>query len=320
MTIPCSSVIICAYTDQRWSDLQSTIATVQGQTTPPDEIIVVIDHNPILLERVQAELPQVSPVANTRDRGLGGARNSGIAASTGEIVVFLDDDALAASDWLANILAPYADPRVLGVGGRTEPAWATRRPRWFPAEFNWVIGCTHRGSPEQLAPVRNLHGCNMSFRREIFASVGGFLLGYGCDETEFCIRLQQQRPDGLLFHQPTARVLHRVTAERERFRYFGTRCFFEGRSKAVVAWLVGRQDGLAAERAHTMRTLPSGVFRGLADGSLRRDPSGLARAAVIVIGLAITTAGYLSGKRTVVDAARERGWSEGPTPRMDHAS
>ncbi len=310
MTTPSCSVVICAYTERRWADLEAAIASVRAQAHQPDEIIVVVDHNATLLERVGAAYPGVRAVANSRERGLGGARNSGVVAATGAIVTFLDDDALATSDWLAQLLAGYADPRVLGVGGLTEPAWEGGRPRWFPAEFNWVIGCTHRGMPEQATVVRNLHGCNMSYRRELFDAVGGFRLGYGCDETEFCIRLGQRRRDGMLLHQPLARAYHRVPAERGRWRYFQTRCFFEGRSKAVVAWLVGGKDGLAAERAHTMRTLPTGVLRALADVAVRRDPSGLARAAAIVAGFAITTAGYLSGCRTVVEAARERGWSE----------
>ena len=99
------SVIICAYTDERWGDLNAAIASVEGQTTPPGEVIVVVDHNPTLLARVRAEIPAVSAVANGRDRGLGGARNSGVAAAIGAIIVFLDDDALAAPDWLARLVA-----------------------------------------------------------------------------------------------------------------------------------------------------------------------------------------------------------------------
>ena len=61
-----------------------------------------------------------------------------------------------------------------------------------PREFNWVVGCTHRGMPSTTAPVRNLIGCNMSFRREVFSRIGGFRdqIGRvgarpsGCDETE----------------------------------------------------------------------------------------------------------------------------------------
>ena len=77
------SVVICAYTDERWPDLLAAIASVKDQSAPPLEIIVVIDNNPVLLERVRAEVPTVKAIENTEVRGLGGSRNSGIAVARG---------------------------------------------------------------------------------------------------------------------------------------------------------------------------------------------------------------------------------------------
>ena len=65
------SVVICAYTDERWPDLLAAIASVKDQSAPPLEIIVVIDNNPALLERVRAEVPTVKAIENTEVRGLG---------------------------------------------------------------------------------------------------------------------------------------------------------------------------------------------------------------------------------------------------------
>ncbi|HMN30347.1 MAG TPA: hypothetical protein PKE45_19500, partial [Caldilineaceae bacterium] len=79
-----------------------------------------------------------------------------------------------------------------------------------------------------------------------------------------------------------------------------------------VSWLVGSQAALASERSYTLRTLPKGILRGVADTVLANDRAGLARATAILAGLAITAAGYLSGTFSVVEAARERGWSEQP--------
>lgn len=303
------SVVICAYTEDRWDDLVAAVASVRAQESPrPSEIIVVVDHNSRLLDRVSAEIAGVRSVANTGVKGLGGARNSGVAAARSEVVAFVDDDALAAPDWLHWLSAGYSEPNVMGVGGSIDPLWGSARPAWFPEEFNWVVGCSYRGLPRTPAPVRNLFGCNMSYRRDLFAVVGGFRLGYGCDETEFCIRARQHWPDRVLVYEPRARVQHRVPASRARWRYFCSRCFFEGRSKAVVAWLRGAQDGLASERAHTLQTLPGGVMRGVVDAVRGRDAAGLGRSATIVAGLAVTAAGYVSGSLSVVEAARERGW------------
>src|SRR5512141_177425 len=89
------SVIICAYTDARWNDLIEAVASLRRQQTAPAEVIVVVDHNPALLARVRAEFPHVTVIENMGPQGLSGARNSGLAAASGEIVAFMDEDATA---------------------------------------------------------------------------------------------------------------------------------------------------------------------------------------------------------------------------------
>lgn len=307
-TSPGISVVICAHTEDRWEQLVAAVDSVRRQSRPALEIVVVVDHNPALLERARHALAGVAVVENHEQRGLGGARNSGIAASRGQVIAFLDDDAIASPGWLEQLALGYRDPDVVGVGGAIEPIWQAGRPGWFPAEFDWVIGCTYRGVPPRAAAVRNLIGCNMSFRREVFERLGTFRLGYGCDETELCIRVRQRWPGKRLLYQPAASVRHHVSAARSTWRYFRTRCYFEGGSKAVVAWLAGAQDGLDSERSYTLRVLPAGVLRGLADTLLGRDRAGIARSGAIVAGLAITTAGYVAGSVFRAAAARRRGW------------
>ncbi len=304
------SVIICAYTEERWDDLCQSINAVQQQTIRPQQILLVIDHNPNLYTRATSHIRGVTVMENQGAQGLGGARNRGVEAATSDIVAFLDDDAVPDPVWLEYLTAPFADEQVLGVGGQAEPQYSAGRREWFPEEFNWVVGCTYRGMPETAARVRNLHGCNMSLRREVFESLGGFRLGYGCDETELCIRLGQQWPTAILMHEPRAKVLHHVPAARTTWRYFRTRCYFEGNSKAVIAWLVGSQYGLATERAYTRRVLPAGVARGFVDALTQREVAPLMRAGAIVAGLAFTAAGFLMGKTRPAREARKRGFTD----------
>lgn len=303
------SVVVCTYSESRWDYLETAVGSLRRQNSRPLEIIVVVDYNPKLLERVQADFQDIVVVENQHERGLSGARNSGIAAAQGAVIAFLDDDAIAAPDWIEQLCAAYSDSNIVGVGGTIEPLWQDGRPAWFPTEFDWVVGCTYRGMPEKTAPVRNLIGANMSFRRDVFDEIGTFRLSYGCDETDFCIQVRQRWPTKILLYKPEAKVFHRVPASRANWRYFRSRCYFEGGSKAVVSWLVGAQDGLSSERAYTFRTLPRGVICGLKETILDRNQSGFARASAIVAGLAITTSGYLIGKLFVRDAARQRGWS-----------
>jgi glucosyl-dolichyl phosphate glucuronosyltransferase len=312
MNLPSISVVICAYTEARWADLMAALASLAVQRTPPLEIIVVVDHNPGLLARLRARVPNIVTVENGEARGLSGARNTGIRVAQGAVLAFLDDDAVAAPHWLERLGAAYAEPRVLGVGGAIEPLWTCGQPGWFPPEFLWVVGCTYRGMPEQVAPVRNLIGANMSFRREVFESVGGFRNGIGrrgtrplgCEETELCIRATRCWPGRILLYEPRARVAHRVSASRAVWGYFRARCYAEGLSKALVARSVGVADGLAAERIYTLRALPRGVASALATTIRDRDPCGLAQAGAIVAGLATTTAGYLVGRTASPRAIR----------------
>ncbi|MFJ2604949.1 glycosyltransferase family 2 protein [Streptomyces sp. NPDC087425] len=310
MSGPELSVVICVYTEDRWEDILAAVDSVRAQSRPALETLLVVDHNTPLLDRLSHQYPEradgheVRVLANAGPRGLSSGRNTGIAAAHGEVIAFLDDDAVAERDWLGRLAAAYTDPRVLAVGGRTLPIWASgRRPAWFPEEFDWVVGCTYKGLPPGRVRVRNVLGGNASFRRAAFEAAGGFATGIGRDgdrrplggeETELCIRLTHLRPDAVLLIDDRAVIHHRVPAARERFRYFRTRAYAEGLSKALVARSVGAAKGLESERRYTTRVLPAGVARGLRDAVLAR-PGGAGRAGAIVAGVLMAAAGYLIG-------------------------
>jgi glucosyl-dolichyl phosphate glucuronosyltransferase len=297
------SVIICAFTEERWDALVAAVESVQQQALSPGEIIVVIDHNMHLLERVGTYLPGVIIIENSGPRGLSGARNSGIAIAQGALVAFLDDDASAEPDWLVQLSRCCMDPRVLGTGGAVTPLWMDKSPAWLPEEFYWVVGCSYRGMPQTIQTIRNPIGANMAFRREVFETVGGFRSGIGrvgtwpvgCEETELCIRARQHWPGRTFLYQPQANVFHRVPSNRTSWRYFSARCYAEGLSKAFITRYVGVRDSLASERTYTLRTLPRGIVRGLMDVLLQRDLAGLARGGAILVGLVLTATGYLVG-------------------------
>ncbi|TVZ07117.1 glycosyltransferase family 2 protein [Trebonia kvetii] len=304
------SVLICVYTEDRWDQICAAIQSVREQSLACTEIIVVVDYNRALYERLTAAMPDVTVVENTDAKGLSGARNTGSALARGEIIVFLDDDATADPDWLKFIDDSFANPAIIGVGGLTLPKWQTARPWWMPEEFYWVVGCNYLGMPASGAPVRNLLGGNMSFRREVFDVVDGFQAGIGrttdkrplgCEETDFCIRLAQRSPGTVLVMDHRAMVRHFVSDKRCRFSYFLSRCYAEGISKSQVTASVGSGDGLSNERAYATRTLPLGVLRGVTD-VFRGHPSGLGRAGAIIAGLGMTAAGYVGVKMKTATA------------------
>jgi glycosyltransferase involved in cell wall biosynthesis len=298
------SVVICVYTEARWDQICAVVQSLRVQSLPSAEIIIVVDYNHALYERLVAAMPDVTVTENTDAKGLSGARNTGAALARGEIIAFIDDDATAHPDWLKFFNEGYVNPAVVGVGGMTLPNWQTERPSWMPEEFYWVIGCNYIGMPPSGAPVRNLLGGNMSFRREVFDLIDGFQTGIGrtahkrplgCEETEFCIRLGQKSPGALLVIENEAMISHFIPAQRCKFSYFLSRCYAEGLSKAQVTANVGSGDGLSSERAYVTRTLPLGVLRGVAD-LFRGRPAGLGRAGAIIAGVSVTAVGYLAAR------------------------
>ena len=300
------SVVLCAYTEERWGDLLAAVRSIQEQSLAAREIIVVIDNNAELLARVREAMPQVIAAESTGGRGAGKARNHGVNAATGSIIAFLDDDAVAAPEWIEHAATAFADQRVLGVGGTIEPSWAAGRPRWMAEEFYWTVGCTYPGLPTSPAPVRNLIAANMFVRRDVFVGLGGFRAGFGktgtrsgTEETDLCIRATQRWRDRIWLHDPEVAISHKVPKTRSRLSYFVGRCYDEGVAKAAIVGFLGGRDGLAAERAYTARILPKGLMHGLKEAGLGHDPAGVARSGSIVLGLAATVTGYVVGKLTV---------------------
>ncbi len=298
------AVIICAYTEDRWALLERAITSVQEQDPGPAEVIVVVDHNRRLHDRVVERLDDVLVLQNRFAQGLAGARNTGVAAARAEVVAFLDDDARAEKGWLRGHAHQYSDRSVVGVGGAVHPEWQQAPPPWFPDEFAWVVGCTHSGVTPEVQQIRNPIGANMSFRRRQVQAVGGFREGLGrvgtvplgCEETELAIRIAQAEPTSRIVYQPAARVLHHVPSQRASWTYFRRRCWAEGISKAHVSQLAGSRDGLSEERGYVSKTLPAGIRRSVRDATEQRDHRQLARAGAIVAGLAVTTGGYLTGR------------------------
>lgn len=297
------SVVICAYTEERWQHLVLAVESIQKQRVSPKEIIVVIDYNTALFERTRMYIPGITVIENSGPKGISGARSTGVSEAQGTLIAWLDDDATAEPGWLENFWACCTDSMVLGVGGTVKPRWESTRPSWFPEEFYWVLGCSYQAAPPHPIEVRNLWAGCMCVRREVFEAVGGFRsdIGHvgqyvlGGEETEFCIRAKQHYPQKKFLYEPQVSIYHFIPTRRATWHYFLSRCYAEGLSKAIITRHVGAKDSLSSERDYTLKTLPSGVVRGIADCVVRHDPTGLQRAGAIIVGLATTTIGYLMG-------------------------
>jgi glucosyl-dolichyl phosphate glucuronosyltransferase len=297
-----ASIVVCVYTEERWRLINLALDSLSKQTVPPWQVIVVSDYNPALLKRLEVEYPDLDVIPNEFERGLSGARNSGVHHAVGDIVVFLDDDARAEPSWLEMLLASYEDESVLGAGGQVLADWdSLGKPGWFPDSFLWVVGCSYEGLPKTKADIRNPVGANMSFRKSAFDKVGLFdhSMGrnsatglQGCEETEFSIRLLGNSPDGRIIYEPRAVVHHYVQPTRGTWRYFMRRCYDEGYSKEQVAQLSGMTAALSSERQYVVHTLRRAAYRELGTLLRRGSADALGRLTALILGVSCAAAGY----------------------------
>lgn len=289
-----ASVIIACHTEQRWDSLLRAIASAQSQEPGPAQVIVVVDHNQNLHDRLIAEGRGVEVVDHRGVPGASAARNAGAVLAHSPLLAFLDDDVRAREGWLRELLAPFASPGVVGTGGRTLPAWQQQVPGWFPDEFGWVVGASYTGLPTDTAPVRNVWSENMAVRREAFEAVGGFRSGFGKvgltslteDDTDLCIRVGASARGGQWIYVPAAVVDHEVPPERATFAFFLRRSYLEGYGKVQMASLLADSSDLGTERTYLMRTLPRSIVRALRRRELRRALAIIAGVIAAAVGAA----------------------------------
>jgi GT2 family glycosyltransferase len=292
------SLVIACHDENRWSQLLAAVESAARQQPPPESIVVSVDHAPKLYKRLTRELPDVTVVENRFSQGASGNRNSGVLATSTPFIAFLDDDARARPSWLARLIQPLGDPAVVGTGGFVAPVWSSKKPRWFPDEFAWVVGASHSGLPTVQVPVRNVWSENMAVRRDVFDEVGGFRLDFGKvgnisrqEDTDLCIRMGKWRNESSWIFVPEAIVDHHVGEERTLVTYFLKRCFLEGRGKIELARINDGSIDLLDERAYLRRTIPKALKRYIRDGIASREIDHLYRAGAVVGGVAAAGAG-----------------------------
>lgn len=299
-------MLICCHTFDRLHDTEAAVESVLRQTLTAHELIVSVDHNPALADHLDTALPSsVMIVRNEGDRGVSATRNAGVERATGEIVAFLDDDAVAEPDWLALLMEAFEDPDVMVAGGRSIPAWERgSAPGWFPREYEFVVGCTGHTIAAADGEVRNTTGSNMAVRRSVFQQLGGWGVKFGRgqvktggDEAELCLRVKSTIPGARVLHVRKAIAHHKVPRERSSLRYVFSYVFEEGSVRAMLEKELAAYTPRPLEGEQVfLRDL---VARAIPE-RLRHiyRPASLAQLAVILACTALVGAGYVRGRLT----------------------
>ncbi|MFZ1161226.1 glycosyltransferase family 2 protein [Mycobacterium sp.] len=304
-TALCADVVICTYTLARWELFARAVESVLAQTVIPQRLIIVVDHNDELLARChqewgagsanRADSPvEIIIVASQFPGRQGSSRNTALLLARAEIVSFLDDDAVAAPDWLERLLAVYTTrPAAFAVGGKSQPRYGASRPSWFPPDFDWVFGCHYQSLPDRLAPVRRLIGTSMSVRREAMLAVGGFHAD-DYDDMDLSHRIAHAHGPAAVLYEPRAEVQHHVPAERMTWSYFWRRCYYVNRNKVGAFADMGEGGNIRAELRFGAGVLLTLIQAPLA--AVTGRPTQLRQALAAVAGLALGGCGFAAGR------------------------
>jgi GT2 family glycosyltransferase len=192
-----TSVSVVINTFNRRELLKRTLVSLREQTYRPFEVIVVNGPSTDGTDEFLASFRGRVRRTNCPEAHLGLSRNLGIRIAAGEIVAFIDDDAIPRSDWLEQLVSCYQDSGVSAAGGPVFDI-PLDRPVWTLCTST-RLGVVETECPGPLEsylqpaadPFAYLPGCNMSFKRELLAEVGGFneLLTYNYDDVEVCARI-----------------------------------------------------------------------------------------------------------------------------------
>jgi len=308
---PSVSVIVVTY--RRAGQLATCLEHLGRQTRPPEEILVV-DASPDneTSEMLATRFPEVVSLRNPAGLGtMATSRAIGLDHARGEIIAYVDDDAYADPDWLAELVLPYEDPGVGGVGGRATVPGVT--PAAVGPEEIGRLGTDGRLSGnfdvDVGAPVEvdHLLGANMSHRRDALLALGGIRDGFPgtCLREETDIALRLRRAGWRLVYQPRAHVLH-VPGRYAKGRRFDLRYHYYAcrNDMVLLLWNFGWRSPLPWRA--TRATLTADVRRFA--GALRGDPTArhptqtppralLSAGARLGLGVAGTVAGTTAGLR-----------------------
>ena len=235
----------------RADSLRSAIESLLSQDTSLPYEIIVVDNDSS--DRTRDVVESFMKKAHGRLRyvfegvpGLSVARNAGIAAANGEVVAFIDDDAMASPDWLESLAKAYREHSdAWCVGGKIVLGPIEVFPSWFDPTSKSLLAplsCLDLGDDTvKLEYPHGVWGANFSVRRAALSYVGVFNpnLGWsgkerclGGEESDLCLRIH--RGGGSVYYCGQAIVTHLVHASRLTRRYFRDRAYSEGRTFVIL--------------------------------------------------------------------------------------
>lgn len=250
------SVALCTY--NRFEYLPLALDSLIGQTLSQEDFEVIIVDNSDDLEAADVfwaarSLPQNTHLIRTSPPGLSRARNIAYEAAQSPIVAYLDDDAIANENWLANFVAYFERNEDIGVaGGPIEPIWPQKEPEWLPQSLLGCLTILDLGEQDvRLDQGAHCFGANLAFRKRALEMVGGFDTSVGrtggsslLSNEEIIVQNEISSLEGFeKGYCASARVRHHVDKSRLSKNWFRSRLAWQ----AVSEILPGDAGGYSAQ-------------------------------------------------------------------------
>nr|WP_283756644.1 glycosyltransferase family 2 protein [Roseofilum casamattae] len=245
------SAIICTHNRDRY--LGAAIDSLLEQDYPNFEVIVVDNASSDRTSEV-IESKQPHPLLKSVYEpvtGLSVARNTGAQTATGEILAYLDDDAIASRSWLSCLARAYAENEKLAIaGGKVTLIWpeGISPPSWLSDGLAGNLGAYDLGDEIQLITQPNLtpRGLNYSLRRSFLEEIGGFDPNLGrvgkklLSNEELVMTELALKSGWQVAYLPQALVQHNVAPERINRAWFLRRGWWQGVSECYREQLSNR--------------------------------------------------------------------------------
>jgi glucosyl-dolichyl phosphate glucuronosyltransferase len=273
-------VVVATY--NRSGLLQVTISSLLRAPIPPglEVTIIVADNNSKddteeVVRRIQAESDRPIVYVKETKQGSSYARNAGIAAGTGDLIGFIDDDEEIDDQWYTVVAREFSDPTTQFIGGPYFANCQTPMPSWLPPGYNGVIGVM-QPKPRSLMDASypgNLQGGNAILRRGVFDQVGLYDGNLGRsdkgllseEDAEFYGRMKTAGIRG--WQVPDLIIYHYIPPSRLTRSYYRRWCYWRGVSQGLVdrekrepvAYILGLPRHRIRQGIQGLATLPLNI-------------------------------------------------------------
>ncbi|WP_455624501.1 glycosyltransferase [Parabacteroides sp.] len=248
------SVVICTYNRGKYLPLVLDSLKKQQYSFSSFEILLVNNNSTDQTDKIIQEYQQANPTLpltyiTEYNQGISYARNRGVTESTGDIIVFIDDDETVESNFLQNVddfFTRYPDAGI--SAGPVIPVYESQKPQWLSHyTMRLVTGAYQKGNQIKLLPPKDYPGTGHAcFRKALFLKYGAFdtSLGrkgnslMGAEDKDFFLRLMHGGEK--CYYLPSAKIYHHIPDNKLTNEHFKKLTYALGRSERIRTLNLGK--------------------------------------------------------------------------------